>query len=257
MTYHFNTRITRWLSTFQQRMRKNTLYSARQKYNTVVLDLRTLNILISALPTIDQLISKTFHLEGNQRVLKTKRYCIQKIPFIGEKSRWRMLLHAASRIRCIQKVAHFSFHTCFGGNAGKIRNTGSRNTNEKNKAKQGSTGKYFFRRKEFFIIKFFPYRTVCFGRLATLPSFAAGQKLVSQTSRGCWLVKCLRCCCRPSRLLVELAAKYNPPLGLCILNAEPIPTGFKRENFILHLRLYSRFRPRTNRGRVRRRFGFF
>ena len=34
-----------------------------------------------------------------------------------------MLLDAASRIasriRCIQKVAHFSFHTCFGGKAGK------------------------------------------------------------------------------------------------------------------------------------------
>ena len=55
---------------------------------TVVLDLRTSNILISALPTIDQLVSKTFHLEGNQRVLKTKRYYIQKIPFIGEKLRW-------------------------------------------------------------------------------------------------------------------------------------------------------------------------
>ena len=53
---------------------------------TVVLDLRTSNILISALPTINQLISKTFHLEGNQRILKTKRYTENtKIPFIRRK----------------------------------------------------------------------------------------------------------------------------------------------------------------------------
>ena len=53
---------------------------------TVVLDLRTSNMLISALPTIDQLISKTFYLEGNQRVLKTKRYTENtKIPFIWRK----------------------------------------------------------------------------------------------------------------------------------------------------------------------------
>ena len=61
------------------------LFDMSKIKQTVVLDLRTSNILISALPTIDQLISKTFHLEGNQRILKTKRYCIQKIPFIGEK----------------------------------------------------------------------------------------------------------------------------------------------------------------------------
>ena len=53
---------------------------------TVVLDLRTSNVLISVLPTIDQLISKTFHLEGNQRILKTKRYTESAtIPFIRRK----------------------------------------------------------------------------------------------------------------------------------------------------------------------------
>ena len=52
----------------------------------VVLDLRTSNILVSVLPTIDQLISKTFHLEGNQRILKTNRYTENtKIPFIRRK----------------------------------------------------------------------------------------------------------------------------------------------------------------------------
>ena len=55
--------------------------------------------------------------------------------------------------------------------------------------------------------KVFPYRTACFGRLTTLSSLAAGQLVVSQTPLARWLVKWLRCCCRPFRLLVELAAK--------------------------------------------------
>ena len=38
------------------------------RIQTVVLDLRTSNILVLVLPTIDQLISKTCHLEGNQRI---------------------------------------------------------------------------------------------------------------------------------------------------------------------------------------------
>ena len=76
--------------------------------------------------------------------------------------------------------------------------------------------------------KVFPYRTACFGRINTLSSFAAGQLVVSQTPRERRLVKWWRCCCRPFRLLVELAAKYTPPLivskytpapGLCNLNA--------------------------------------
>ena len=77
--------------------------------------------------------------------------------------------------------------------------------------------------------KVFPYRTACFGRLTTLSSLAAGQLVVSQTPRERRLVKWWRCCCRPFRLLVELAAKYTPPFivskytpapGLCSLNAE-------------------------------------
>ena len=107
--------------------------------------------------------------------------------------------------------------------SGKNTKYDSRQKYKREKQSKDSTGKIFFRRKEFFITKVFPYHTVCFGRLTTLPSFAAGQKVVSQTPRGWRLVKCLRCCCRPSRLLVELAAKYNPPPGLCILNAETHP----------------------------------
>ena len=62
------------------------LFDMSKIQQTVVLDLRTSNILISALPTIDQLISKTFHLEGNQIILKTKRYTENtKIPFIRRK----------------------------------------------------------------------------------------------------------------------------------------------------------------------------
>ena len=56
------------------------LFDLSKIQQTVVLDLQTSNILNSALPTIDQLISKTL-------LLKTKRYCIRKKSFIGEKSR--------------------------------------------------------------------------------------------------------------------------------------------------------------------------
>ena len=100
MTYHFNLRITRWPLTFRQRiMQKNTLYSTCREYKqTVVLDLQTSNILISALLTIDQLISKTFHLEGNQRILKTKRCCIQKYPSLAKNrdGEYSLMQHHAS-----------------------------------------------------------------------------------------------------------------------------------------------------------------
>ena len=142
-----------------------------------------------------------------------------------------MRLDAASRIRCIQKVAHFSFHTCFGGKAGKIRNTGSgqKIQTERNKAKTVQA-KYLSSEERNSIIKVFPYQTVCFGRLTTLPSFAAGQKVVSQTPRRWRLVMWLRCCCRLFRL-VELAAKYTPPPGLCILNAETHPHWLQTRKF--------------------------
>ena len=53
---------------------EHALFNMSGIQQTVVLDLRTSNILISVLPTIGQLISKTFHLEGNQRIRNTKRY---------------------------------------------------------------------------------------------------------------------------------------------------------------------------------------
>ena len=101
---------------------------------------------------------------------------------------------------------------------------------ERNKAKTVQA-KYFFRRKEFFTTKVFPYQTVCFSRLTTLPSFAAGQLVVSQTHREWCIVMLLRCCCRPFRL-VELAAKYTPPPGLCILNSKTHPYWLQTRKFI-------------------------
>ena len=78
-------------------------------------------------------------------------------------------------------------------------------------SKYSVQAKHFSSEKINSIIKVFPYRTACFGRLTTRSSLAAGQLVVSQTPRGWRLVKCLRCCCRPSRLLVELAAEYTSP----------------------------------------------
>ena len=101
---------------------------------TVVLDLQTSIFFISALPTIDQLISKSF-------LLKTKRYCIRKIPFIGENSRWvnaRLRLQQ-SRIRRIH-VADLAFHNCFGNfwkvEKYDIRAVDKKMQTERNKAKQ-------------------------------------------------------------------------------------------------------------------------
>ena len=65
---------------FQTNAERHALLDMSRIQQTVLLDLRTSNILISVLPTIDQLISKTCHLEGNQRIPRG----IQKIPFIGE-----------------------------------------------------------------------------------------------------------------------------------------------------------------------------
>ena len=206
MTYHFNSCITRWLSTFKQRMRKNKLYSICQKYkHTVVLDLQTSNILISALPTIDQLISKTFLLKTRGTVYR--KYLMQHHAS-GASKRW--LISPVIPASAAKREKY------------EIRAVEVQTKKKQSKAKTVKA-KYFSRRKEFFIIKVFPYQTVCFSRLTTLPSFAAGQNVVSQTPRGWWLVKCLRCCYRPSRLLVELAAKYSPPPGLRILIAETHP----------------------------------
>ena len=128
--------------------------------------------------------------------------------------------------------------------AAKWKNTIDKNTSEK-KDKDSIQAKHFSSEKRNCIIKVFPYQTACFGRLTTLSFLAAGQLVVPQTPRGRRLMKWLRCCCRPSRLLVELAAEYTPPLivskyvpapGLCNLNSKTHPYWIKKGNFFLHLR---------------------
>ena len=62
--------------------RHHVLLDMSRIQQTVVPDLHTSNVLISVLTTIDRLMSKTVHLEGNQSILKTKRYTENtKIPF--------------------------------------------------------------------------------------------------------------------------------------------------------------------------------
>ena len=152
--------------------------------------------------------------------------------------------YRSSRIRRIQ-MAHFAFHTCFGNFCGQNgrkcdRQGRQKYQKEKKQAKTVYRQNISFQKKEFCITKVFPYRTACFGRLTTLSSLA-GQLVVSQTPRERRLVKWWRCCCRPFRLLVELAAKYTPPLivskytpapGLCNLNAETDPLWFQKGKFL-------------------------
>ena len=136
-----------------------------------------------------------------------------------------MLLDAASRIasriRCIQKVAHFSFHTCFDGKAGKYDRQAVDKKIQAKKNKDSVQAKHFSSEKRNCIIKVFPYRTACFGRLTALSSLAAGELVVSQTPRGWRLVKWWRCCCLPFRLLVELAAQHTP--SLIVSKCTPAP----------------------------------
>ena len=159
---------------------------------------------------------------------------MRQYPSSGENSKWvnaRLWLQQ-SRIRRIQ-VADLAFHTCFG-NFCKVekhdRRAVDKNTNGKKQSKD-STGKIFLQKKGIFHHKSLPLSTVCFSRLTTLPSFAAGQLVVSQTHREWCIVMLLRCCCRPFRL-VELAAKYTPPPGLCILNSKTHPYWLQTRKFI-------------------------
>ena len=130
MTYHFNLRIIRWPLTFQTSAEKNMLYSTCYEYkHTVLLDLRTSNMLISVLPTIDQLISKTCRLEGNQRTLKTKRYTESTLFRDGERFSMQQFTHPVHPKRSI------AFRTCFGGKKEKYdrqqKNTSGKNKQEK------------------------------------------------------------------------------------------------------------------------------
>ena len=163
---------------------------------------------------------------------------------------------SSSRIRRIQK-AHIAFHTCFGGKAEKYDRQA---VDKKIQAEKNKPAKTVYRQNISFQIFFFcitnvfPYRTACFGRLTTLPSLAAGQLVVSQTPRERRLAKWWRCCCRPFRLLVELATKYTPPLivskytpapGLCNLNAENHPYWLHHKSLPLSNCLFLLTMPRV------------
>ena len=115
---------------------------------TVVLDLHTLNILISVLTTIDQLILKTFHLEGNQRILKTKRYTENtKIPFNRRKIEMVNASRcSSSRIRCIQKAQYRLSYLLWRHSGRNTIDRADKDTRRKNKQRQ-YTGKIFLFRK--------------------------------------------------------------------------------------------------------------
>ena len=82
MTYHFNSRITRWFSTFRQGMRKGRLLlNMSRVQRTVVLDLRTVLLRLSDPEKLclkytylsttylsAQSPRKTYHFKGNQRI---------------------------------------------------------------------------------------------------------------------------------------------------------------------------------------------
>ena len=99
--------------------RHHALLEMSRIQQTVVLDLRTSNILISVLPTIDQLVSKTCHLEGNQKILKTKRYTENTL-FRRKIEMVNVSRCSSSRIRCIPK-AQYHLSYLLRRHSGKIR----------------------------------------------------------------------------------------------------------------------------------------
>ena len=161
-----------------------------------------------------------------------------------------MLLDAASRIRCIQKVAHFSFHTCFGGKAGEIRNTGSRQKiqTKRNKAKTvyrtEYTGKQFSFQKINCIATACPYQKLV---LLSSPSCRPSLLLLLRRTHELLANSCLLSSCSSFFFVVVypdvlLMKQRSLLLRACeVLIKKTIRTGFKREKFILHLRYNLRY----------------
>ena len=155
---------------------------------------------------------KDFHFKENtERYSSTGKYTENSS---GEKSRWvnarLQLLQGASKW-VIFRLSYLLRQFLWAKREKKYDRQRRKIQEGKNKQRQ-YTGKTFIFRKKELHHKSLPYRTACFGRFTTLSSLAAGQLVVSQTPRERRLVKWWRCCCRPFRLLVELAAKYTPPL---------------------------------------------
>ena len=136
---------------------------------TVVLDLRTSNILISVLPTIDQLISKTCHFEGNQRIQRG----IKKIPLYSKKSRWRTLLDAAVHASGASKKLISPFVPASGAKRKNTIDSADKNTRRKNKQERQVYRQAFLFRKLIASQKVCPYQIACAAWLPKLSSLAA------------------------------------------------------------------------------------
>ena len=130
---------------------------------TILIDLRTSNILISVLPTIDQLI-----LETMQRGTRKKNLHTQKIEMVNAPR------CSSSRIRCIQ-IAHLAFRTCFV-NLWTRREKYDRQRRQK--IQEGKTSKDSIQAKLFLqksncITTICLYRIACAARWSKLSSLAA------------------------------------------------------------------------------------
>ena len=137
---------------------------------TVVLDLRTLNTLISVLPTIDQLISKTFHLEGNQRIQNTKRYTENTLHWRkkrgGERSSMQQFTHLVHPKKLISPFvpASAAKREKYYRQLRKIQRAEKQTTTNKTEY----TGKQFSFQKINCIAKACPYQIACTARLSTV-----------------------------------------------------------------------------------------
>ena len=149
MTYHFNSRITRWPLTFRQVRKDIMLYSICQEYNRQWYLIYVLQIYwFQYYYHRYQLISKTCHLEGNQRILKTKRYTEstlyrRKIEMVNA-SRC-----SSSRIRCIQKAQYRLSYLLRRHSRKNTIDRADKNTRRKNKQRQYTGKTFLFRKRNF------------------------------------------------------------------------------------------------------------
>ena len=153
---------------------EDALFNMSRIQQTVVLDLRTSSTLISVLPTTDQLISKTFHLEGNQRIQNTKRYTENTL-------HWRKIevvnapRCSSSRIRGPKKLispfvpASAAKREKYCRQRKKIQRAEKQATTNKTEY----TGKQFSFQKINCIAKACPYQIACTARLSKLSFLAA------------------------------------------------------------------------------------
>ena len=126
--------------------------------------------------------------EKYKRTKRYRQYCIQKIPFIGEKSRWSMLLSWYSRSSIWHaSIAPIAFRTWFGNFSDMMEKTHNNRKQESRQYTKDKTKKTTCRqtlvRKLTSSFWGDPCRTACFVGLTTRSSVAAGELVVSQTPR--------------------------------------------------------------------------